>query len=126
MRSGVCRSNRSALRQCDGAAGEGAVARAHERIATVMFARLRSSFTGTGRADSMTGHSAMPAAPIAGPSEVGSCAGQCRCADSRCAVARHAASHHARAGAAAPTSKATMRIERRFTGFHYIVRRKSG
>ena len=80
-------------------------------------AAANSSLARAGRADSIDGQSAMPAADSEGP-KGDSCEGQCGLADSECAAgSRHVASHHARAGAAAPTSSATTRIDNRLTKF---------
>jgi len=96
------------VRRCRGASACGAMS------AT---AAAKSSFAGTGRADSIDGQSAMPAADSDGPNG-DSCEGQCGLADSECAAgSRHVASHHARAGAAAPMSNAMTRIDNRFTMF---------
>lgn len=80
-------------------------------------ARSASSFDGTGRADSTTGQSPLSAAEAKGLSDDGSCEGQCGFADSECSGVRHVASHQARAGAAAPTTSATMKTLHRFTKF---------
>ena len=80
-------------------------------------ATAKFSFARTGRADSIEGHRAMPAAESEGPFDVGSCDGQCGFADSETAGSRQVASHHARAGAAAPTSNAMTTIGNRFTDF---------
>jgi hypothetical protein len=80
-------------------------------------ATAKFSFARTGRADSIAGHSAVPAADSDGPAGAGSCDGQCGFADSDTAGSRQVASHHARAGAAAPTSNAMTRIGNRFTEF---------
>jgi len=45
-------------------------------------ATAKFSFAWTGRADSIAGHSAMPAADSEGPAGVGSCDGQCGLAES--------------------------------------------
>ncbi|HEX8028952.1 MAG TPA: hypothetical protein VF491_10845 [Vicinamibacterales bacterium] len=79
-------------------------------------------FAGTGRAASTIGQSAVSAADHDRALEEWSCEGQCGLADSlaRSAGIRHVASHHARAGAAAATRIATIRIAKRFTPFQYM------
>ena len=83
-----------------------------------MAAAAKSIFAGTGRADSIDGQSAMPAADSDEPDVGDSCEGQCGFADCECgAGSRQVASHHARAGAAAPMTIAMIRIDNRFTSF---------
>ena len=66
-----------------------------------------------GRADSMAGQSAS-AADIDGPSDGWHVKGSAASPTLK-RFARQVASHHARAGAAAPTRSATIRIGERFT-----------
>ena len=95
------------MRWCRGARACGAMS---------MAATAKSSFAGTGRADSIDGQTAMSAAVSDGPRDGDWCEGQCGFADSECAAgSRHVASHHARAGAAAPVMSATIRIDNRIT-----------
>ena len=81
-------------------------------------AAAKVSFARTGRADSIVGQSATPAAETDEPLGVCSCDGQWGFADSEWGAGpRQVASHHARAGGAAPMSNATMRIDNRCTEF---------
>ena len=98
----------------DGTAAEGFTRRGAACQAWAAAARTNSIFTEAGRADSMLGQSASAVVRIGDPSGAGSCVGQCGFADSEATGARHVASHHARAGAAAPTRMATIRIDNRF------------